>query len=254
MFVLGKLLAVLTQPLCWVGLWWSWGLWRLARRQRGAFAILALGPLWLVVLGFVALPDLLLRPLEERFPVPPEAEIGRVAGVIVLGGALEGPEIFVTHGQVPLGDAAERMTVPLAWLRRWPELVLVFSGGEGRLLRRGPSEAEMARAFYLEQGVAPQRLLFEGKSRNTRENALQVAQLLGARCQQAPWLLVTSAAHMWRAQREFVAVGCQTLPYPVDFMTGDKTPWHAYSLTLSLQHWVAAMHEWLGLAYYVFRL
>lgn len=34
------------------------------------------------------------------------------AGVIVFGGALGHPDTFKAHGQVPLGEAVERMTVP----------------------------------------------------------------------------------------------------------------------------------------------
>jgi uncharacterized SAM-binding protein YcdF (DUF218 family) len=89
----------------------------------------------------------------------------------------------------------------------------------------------------------------EAGSRNTRENARQVAALLGARCQ-APWLLVTSAWHMPRAVAEFESVGCRVTPYPVDFRTGVSTAWSDYSLARSLVQWQTALHEWLGLAVY----
>ena len=93
------------------------------------------------------------------------------------------------------------------------------------------------------------RVQLEGGSRTTRENARQVAKLLGARCQE-PWLLVTSAWHMPRAMSEFEAVGCRVTPYPVDFRTGDATSWTEYSLAHSLLRWQTALHEWLGLAMY----
>lgn len=169
--------------------------------------------------------------------------------MIVLGGAVGHPDSYEAHGQVPLGDAAERMTVPVGLLRQHPKLQLVFSGGEGRLLTTGITEAALARAFYLEQGVDMSRVQLEGGSRTTRENARQVAQLLGARCQE-PWLLVTSAWHMSRAMSEFEAVGCKVTPYPVDFRTGDATPWTEYALAHSLLRWQTALHEWLGLAMY----
>lgn len=89
----------------------------------------------------------------------------------------------------------------------------------------------------------------EDGSRNTRENAQQVAKLLGDRCQE-PWLLVTSAWHMPRSMAEFEAVGCKVTPYPVDFRTGDATPLTEYSLAQSLLRWQTALHEWLGLPVY----
>ncbi|WP_291926035.1 YdcF family protein [Limnohabitans sp.] len=181
--------------------------------------------------------------------MPPPEAVGRHVGVIVLGGATEHPGIYQAHGQVPLGQAAERMSVPVGLLRQHAQLQLVFSGGEGRLLATGVSEAVLAKAFYEQQGVDMRRVILESGSRTTRENALQVAALLGKRCQE-PWLLVTSAWHMPRPVPEFEAVGCKVTPYPVDFRTGDATLWAEYSLARSLLLWQTALHEWLGLGVY----
>ncbi len=82
-------------------------------------------------------------------------------GVIVLGGATEHPGIYQAHGQVPLGQAAERMSVPVGLLRQHAQLQLVFSGGEGRLLATGVSEAVLAKAFYEQQGVDMRRVILE---------------------------------------------------------------------------------------------
>ena len=201
------------------------------------------------MLGFQAIPDALLRPLENRYPVPASESINRHVGIIVLGGATNHPDSFLAHGQVPLGEAAERMTVPVGLLRQHPKMELVFSGGEGRLVTTGVTESELARAFYQEQGVDMTQVKLEDGSRNTRENAQQVAKLLGDRCK-SPWLLVTSAWHMPRSMAEFEAVGCNVTPYPVDFRTGDSTSSSEYSLALSLLRWQVALHEWLGLLVY----
>jgi uncharacterized SAM-binding protein YcdF (DUF218 family) len=134
-------------------------------------------------------------------------------------------------------------------MRQHGQMQMVFSGGEGRLLTTGVSEAELAKAFYEHQGVDMRRVILESGSRNTRENAVQVAALLGKRCQE-PWLLVTSAWHMPRSVPEFEEVGCNVTPYPVDFRTGDTTSWAEYSLARSLLLWQTALHEWLGLGVY----
>jgi len=200
-------------------------------------------------LGFKTVPDALLRPLENRYPVPAAEVVEQQVGMIVLGGATGHPGIYQAHGQVPLGEAAERMSVPVGLMRQHSKLELFFSGGEGRLLTTGVAEAELAKAFYEQQGVNMARVALESGSRNTRENAQQVAKLLGDRCKQ-PWLLVTSAWHMPRAMAEFSAVGCHVTPYSVDFMTGASTPWTDYSLAYSLVRWQTALHEWLGLLVY----
>jgi uncharacterized SAM-binding protein YcdF (DUF218 family) len=201
------------------------------------------------LLGFRAVPDALLRPLENRYPVPTAEAVSRHVGMIVLGGAAGHPGVFLAHGQVPLGEAAERMSVPVGLMRQYPQLALVFSGGDGRLLATGTTEAELAQAFYQAQGVDMRRVTLEAGSRTTRENARQVARLLGERCQQ-PWLLVTSAWHMPRSMAEFEAVGCKVTPYPVDFRTGPSTALTEYSLANSLLTWQTALHEWLGMWVY----
>lgn len=249
MFVLSKLMSAITQPMFWLALWWALALLMLQRWRRLAAAMLWGSLVVLGLLGFEAGPQALLRALENRYPVPTAEAVGRHVGVMVLGGATEHPDIYQAHGQVPLGGAAERMTVPVGLMRQHPQLQLVFSGGEGRLLAIGVTEAELAKAFYQQQGVDMGRVVLEGGSRTTRENAIQVAAMLGERCKQ-PWLLVTSAWHMPRSVPEFEAVGCQVTPYPVDFRTGVDTAWTEYSLARSLLLWQTALHEWLGLWVY----
>lgn len=254
MFVLSKLISAVTQPMFWLGLWWLLALLLLSRWRRGAVAMLWAGLLVLGLLGFKAVPDGLLRSLENQYAVPTLASgasgasgapVGPYAGVIVLGGAIEHPDIFIARGQVPLGDAAERMTVAVGLLRQHPSFELIFAGGEGRLMATGITEADLAEVFFTEQGLDMSRVRLESGSRNTRENAQKVSKLLGDRCQE-PWLLITSAGHMPRSLPEFEAVGCNVTPYPVDFRTGYSNPLTEYSLAHSLVRWQQVLHEWLG--------
>ena len=147
MFVLSKLLSAVTQPLFWLSLWWLLALVMLPRFRRLASSMLWGGMLVLGLLGFSAVPDALLRTLEGQYKVPTLTQSNPYAGVIVLGGATGSPSIFKAHGQVPLGDAAERMTLPIGLMRKFPNFELIFSGGEGRLVSTGTTEAEIAKVF-----------------------------------------------------------------------------------------------------------
>jgi uncharacterized SAM-binding protein YcdF (DUF218 family) len=207
------------------------------------------GLMVLGLLGFNAVPDAMLRSLENRFPVPSLTQSNEYLGVIVLGGATGSASIYKSHGQVPLGEAAERMTLPIALMRKFQNFELIFSGGEGRVVPTGTTEAELAKIFYEEQGVDMKRVTLESKARTTRENATRVAALLGERCKQH-WLLVTSAWHMPRSMAEFQAVGCNVTAYPVDFRTGEETSWTEYSMAGSLMDWQTALHEYLGMVVY----
>ena len=113
--------------------------------------------------------------------------------------------------------------------------------------RRRPSRRELRRA--LAAGVPPERIVLEGGSRNTRENAQLVAALLGERCKEH-WLLVTSAWHMPRSMQEFEHTECHVTAYPVDFWTSDTTSLTDYSLAGSLNRWQTALHELLGTLVY----
>jgi uncharacterized SAM-binding protein YcdF (DUF218 family) len=70
--------------------------------------------------------------------------------------------------------------------------------------------------------VAPERVLVEPTSRNTRENARQTA-ILAAEHGLGRLLLVTSALHMRRAVLCFRAEGLDVVPYPTDYVARDPT-------------------------------
>ncbi len=245
MFVLSKLLSAITQPMFWLAVWMLAALMFFGKRRQIATKMLWAGMVVWGMLGFTAVPEALLSHLENQYEVPPASTIDNHAGMIVLGGATGKSEVFKAHGQVPLGEAAERMTVPVGLMRIYPHLKLVFSGGEGRLIASGTTEAELAKVFYEQQGVDMSRVILEAGARNTRENARLVATLLGDQCQKA-WLLVTSASHMPRSMAEFEAVNCNVTPYPVDFATAESSSWTDYSMVSSLSKWQTALHEYLG--------
>jgi uncharacterized SAM-binding protein YcdF (DUF218 family) len=117
------------------------------------------------------------------------------------------------------------------------------------LVPTGTTDAELAEIFYEELGVDMKRVTLESKARNTRENARQVAALLGVRCKQ-PWLLVTSTWHMPRSMAEFESTGCNVTAYPVDFHTADESSWTEYSMFGNFAAWQKALHELLGMFVY----
>lgn len=117
--------------------------------------------------------------------------------------------------------------------------LLVVSGGPRR--RGRPSAALAMRALAEELGVAGGRILVEGRSSRTSENAREVARLLGG-TSRSGILLVTSALHMRRAKLCFERHGFEVGPAPVRAATGED-PVRASFVTQSL-------HEYLGLAYY----
>src|SRR5258708_33454079 len=81
----------------------------------------------LAICGFSPLGDLLLDPLESRFP-PWDAARGAPDGIIVLGGSIEA-DISAAHGTA-VGDRPPDRILPGGALAvRYPNARVIFSGG-----------------------------------------------------------------------------------------------------------------------------
>lgn len=252
MFHLGKLFGIFDEPLMWLLLWCAVAVWLISHRPLWAKRMLSAGGLALLLMGVMRLVDAPLRWLEQAYDVPSATTLERHVGIIVLGGSFSDPWLYQTHGQVPLNASAERLTEAVKLMRTHPTWTLVFSGGEGRVFTSGVTEGQLALQFFKDMGIDERRIIIEQQSRTTLENARRVQETLGERCRQ-PWLLVTSAWHMRRAMQSFEQTTCQLTPYPTDFQTSELTPWHEYSLLTGLRHLQLAMHEWLGIVYYLFK-
>jgi uncharacterized SAM-binding protein YcdF (DUF218 family) len=251
MFFLGKVLGLITQPLMWVVLVLLAACGALLlRRVRGGLRLLALALGLLTLTAWQPLPNLLLHQLEERYAeMAPDADLRGYTGVIVLGGATASGRVQQDHRQPLLGEAAERMTAPVAMLRVNPHLRVLFTGGEGSLRGVGPTEAERARTFFDTMGVPAGQVQYEDQSRNTYENAVLTAKLPGVNPKDR-WLLVTSAWHMPRSMAVFVKAGWNVTAYPVDYRTGKTSDWLDFNLAGGATSWETALHEFVGLLAY----
>jgi uncharacterized SAM-binding protein YcdF (DUF218 family) len=243
-FVLSKLLWGLAAPGNLLLLLLLAGL-LASRRRRAGGRLVAAAALVLLAIAVLPVGQWMIAPLEARFPPP--ALLARVDGIIVLGGAVE-TGITKAHAQVGLDDAAERLTEATVLARRYPQATLLVTGGSGSLFPQGDSEGEVMRRFFVEQGIPPDRILIEGRSRNTFENALLSRDLAHPQPGQV-WLLVTSAAHMPRAVGCFRHVGWSVLAYPVDYRTGGETLLD-FALAEHLHLVDLAAKEWVGLLAY----
>ena len=118
----------------------------------------------------------------------------------------------------------------------------------------GP-EADAMLQFLVDLGVPADRVLLEGRSRTTYENARETEQLLAAKGIERV-LLVTSALHMRRAEATFRAAGVDVVPAPTDFevVTERSSTMLDYLPDASaLEGSSRAFKEYLGLLVYRWR-
>lgn len=243
-FIASKLFWLVFQPESWLLLLLGAGLWFLTRGRllvARACIITALG--LILVIGFVPIGKLLVKPLEGRFPAAPA--LLKPTAIIVLGGG-EDARMSAASTLPELNDAGERLILGVALAQEFPEAKLVFTGGSGNLINQGVSGAHILFKYF---GIPEDRILLEAKARNTAENA-SLSRDLVENVTEGPWILVTSAFHMPRSIGAFCSAGWRNLvPYPVDYRAADRIGF-SWSFTDNLALLNIGLKEWIGLIVY----
>ena len=206
----------------------------------------------LALVSFSPLGNLLLYPLESRFP-PWDPSRGAPDGIIVLGGSID-PDLSAAHRTPIVRQAADRLLAPAELARRYPKARIVFTGGSANVVSNDAREADWAGTVLETIGIPKDRLIMERNSRNTFENALFTKQLVAPKPGER-WLLVTSAYHMPRSMGIFRKAGFDVEAYPVDWRMGGRDDLFSFTNvgTDGLGRTEVAAREWLGLVAYRLR-
>src|SRR5580704_6959383 len=249
-FTLSKTLGFFTWPSNFLISIGVVGLILLCTRWRRLGSWLVVTSLVLVVLaGYSPLGNVLVLPLEQRFP-PWDPSHGAPDGIVMLGGVIS-PSISLERGTIALKEGAARFVATVELARRYPNARIVISAGTNSLIYDDEPEAGVAVKEFEALGIPHDRIFAEEQSRNTVENAV-FSRLIANPQPGERWLLVTSAYHMPRAVGTFRAAGFPIQPYPVDYQTrgpGDAVrPFGVVNKGFGLTD--IAAHEWLGLLVY----
>lgn len=246
-FIASKLIWVLFRPETLLILFFAsgWLLLRMGRARLGhSFSLFSI--LVCCLISVFPVGDGFLSPLEKTYPTEPG--VRTVAGIVVLGGGESDIQSNV-WSQPNTGDAGDRFITALSLTHKHPEAIVLFTGGSGSLMG-GASGAEIAQAIFIGAGLDKSRLILEGASRNTAENAAMSLELAPDNLD-GDWLLVTSAFYMRRAVASFCGAGWKNIvPWPADYRSGgfvDRIDW---DFANNLQDLNVGMNEWIGLAAY----
>jgi len=211
---------------------------------------LAVATLILLTLSaFSPLGNLLLYPLESRFPAWDPSR-GAPDGIIVLGGSVD-TDLSAAHRTPVVAYAADRMLAPADLARRYPKARIVFTGGTSNLIATEAREADYSAPILENLGIPKERVILERDSRNTWENAIFTKQMVAPKPGER-WLLVTSAFHMPRSMGIFRKAGFDVEAYPVDWRMGGRDELFAFTRNgrEGLEKTDVAMREWIGLVAY----
>ena len=198
--------------------------------------------------GYTPLSNFLLNKLED-FIKPSKYPVQQLKGIVVLGGSFNSGLQSKERNEVLLNSSAERLTKVLEIYNKNPKILILFSGFSGELKPQGWSESDMAKKFFLEQGVRLENLIFENKSRNTFENINYSKNII--KNYKGTWGLITSASHMPRSYFGFKRQGLILEPIIVDFKTGTSPIfWISFNIGSGLSNWSTLLHEVVGISYY----
>lgn len=224
-FFLSKLLDLFFAPLTWVLV----ALFYLAFAKRFRRGLRRRR--WVVVTVLVATYALSIDPTANLFQRGLEAGATRTYdpakvydAVILLGGVVEDRQTLssASSADLAMNDAAERLTTTFELLRDGKARVAILSGGSSLSKETGRSEASLLAGALEHWGIPKERLILEGRSLNTRENALYTKEIVLERGLTS-LVMVTSAFHMKRAKGCFDAVSLPVDTLPVDFRAYDPS-------------------------------
>lgn len=236
-FTLSKLLAFLLVPLNWLIFLlvcaWFWRKKSVSRILNSTAFIL-----------FIFFSNPYLNGLVRSNMEFPETKIGaeeHVKYAIVLSGYAS----VGSGGELDMGKSADRFTEALNLLHNGIVDTLILSGGSGLPDHPELLESEVVRQHYskLFHGA----VIVESNSRNTRESAECVKEMLMARSETERVMLLTSALHMKRALQIFEKEGIHVLPYAVDQKVVRKTGIQdILPSARTLADWTELLHELVG--------
>jgi len=198
--------------------------------------------------GYSPLSNFFLSKMEDYIQTS-KYPVQQFTGVIVLGGSFNSGFESKERNEVSLNSSAERLTKALEIYKKNPRLLILFSGFSGELKPQGWSESDMAKKFFLDQGVKIDNLIFENQSRNTFENIKYSKDIIAN--YKGTWGLITSANHMPRSFFTFKKQGVILEPISVDYKTGtSRMFWINFDISSGLGNWNIILHELIGIAYY----
>jgi uncharacterized SAM-binding protein YcdF (DUF218 family) len=222
------------------------------RYKVGKYALF-LGMCILFLFSTEPVSNLLVYSLECQYKMYSDEVPSDLDIVVVLGGGMNASGGFREHPEAG-GFTYARLFNGVRVFKLSGAKTLALCGGSRK--QNTENEAEVMKALARELGVRQDQIITETKSRNTMENAAELASLIPS-TQGRRIGLVTSALHMFRSERVFRKQFAHDtiVPIPVNYVYSpdwrDLRGLVPSSDALSDSNY--AIHEWLGMVWYLIR-
>ena len=219
-------------------------LWFTSREKFGR-VVITFGVILLTLLSCNYIPTTLIRSLEYKYePLREAKDLQDTKWVVVLGGGHISDSQLPSLSQLSKSSLA-RLMEGIRIHRMLHGSRIVLSGGSA--FDPVPNAIVMSKVA-LAMGVDKQDLLLETLSRDTKDEARLIREIVG----NERFILVTSAFHMPRSMALFRKLGMEPIPAPTDYWTKESqriNPGMFFPTADGLRKAERAFHEYLGLAW-----
>ena len=148
----------------------------------------------------------------------PISAIDSADAIVVLSGMLEINEVGDST-YIEWGDP-DRFFAGIALFKAGKDQKLVFTGGKMPWDKVKKTEGEVLKEYAISNGIPSEKMFLTKDVENTADEAVAVKEIIGT---SKKIILVTSAYHMYRAQRLFEKQGFEVIAYKVDYKTAGNS-------------------------------
>ena len=247
MFLLGELFLLLLKPLTWIVVLFLISL--LSKKAKRKKRLLVIG---LVLLIFFSNPfffRMLARTYEKK-PIVLNANEKYQAG-IVLGGFIS---YNVKTEEAYFNPASDRFIETALLYKKGNIGKIIIAAGNGYIVKHNFQEASFVKDRLVELGIPQQDIFTDGLSRNTYENAVNSKKICDSLHLSGPFLLISSAMHLPRAEKLFMKQKLDIRAYPCDFMTrtiaNNFLEDYLLPSSLTVNNWEIFIKELFGVVIY----
>ena len=247
MFLLSKLFLLLLKPLTWIILIFLIGLIsKNPKRKRR----------WLLTSFFMLLffsNPFFFRILAKGYETKPAVlnENEKYQAGIVLGGFVD---YNVKKDKAYFNEASDRFIETVLLYKTGHIGKIIVSAGNGYVVKHDFQEALFVKDHLVQLGVPENDIFTDGLSRNTYQNATYTKKICDSLHLIGPFLLISSAMHLPRADALFKKQKLNVHPYPCDFIAQSvmNNFWEDYLLpsSFTLREWDILIKEISGLIIY----
>ena len=247
MFLIGKLFLLLLKPLTWILVIFLIGLLSKNPKRKKRSLLVAF-----FLFLFFSNPfffRILAKGYEKKPVVFHENE--KYQAGIVLGGF---GSYKIKTNEAFFNPASDRFIETALLYKTGHIAKIIVSGGNGFVVKTDFQEASFVKNRLIELGVPEQDIFTDGLSRNTYQNAVNTKKICDSLHLTGPFLLISSAIHLPRAESLFMKQNLNVRSYPCDFITQNiaNNFWEDYLLpsSFTLVDWDILIKEVAGLLIY----